>query len=183
MRLVGTRSRLRGAGRLWPLPCLLVLLLATACQAGQYPNDVFPEMHYSPAQRPLEPVRQAPPPDSVPVTGRAPEVTFAQARTLSNPYASDQTLRGHGAQVFGDECAMCHGANGRGDSVVAAIFRANGDVPPVNFTSARTRSRTPGELYWIVRYGLGNMPAFKRRLSDRDIWAVVSFVQQLRGGG
>ena len=44
---------------------LAVALLAVACTPGAYPIDIFPEMHYAPAQRRLEPNRLAVPPGAV----------------------------------------------------------------------------------------------------------------------
>jgi mono/diheme cytochrome c family protein len=43
------------------------------------------------------------------------------------------------------------------------------------------RRHTDGELYWIVANGLGNMPAFGDKLTDQDLWSVVTEVRTLEG--
>lgn len=65
-------------------------------------------------------------------------------------------------------------------SPLASYFQNNPAAPvaPVAYASARVRSRSEGQLYWIVAHGLGNMPAFQGRLSTDDLWAVVAFVRQ-----
>jgi mono/diheme cytochrome c family protein len=51
----------------------------------------------------------------------------------------------------------------------------------VDFGSDRVRGRTDGQLFWIIANGLGNMPAFRDLLSERDLWMVVLFVRQAAG--
>lgn len=152
-------------------------LVLAACTPGAYPVDLFAEMHYQPSQRLLEPDRRAPPPDAVPVTGRGPALTFDQAKALQNPLPRNQQTADKGAQVFKVNCAMCHGDTGRGNSVIATRFTESRAVPPVDFTSARVRGRSDGELYWIVTNGLGNMPAFGNLLTDDERWAVIQAVR------
>jgi mono/diheme cytochrome c family protein len=150
---------------------LLILLTLTAC-------NVFPEMHYSPAQRRGEPTRLAPPPDAVPVTGARPAYTFDEAATLRAP-ASTPDGSHRGAELYRVNCAMCHGADGRGESLVAEQFRASGAIPPVDLASPRVRERAEGELYWLIANGIGNMPPFGSLLTEEELWLVVSAVRSL----
>ena len=157
------------------------VLLLSACNPGSYPIDIFPEMHYQISQRRLEPNRLAPPSDSVPTTGRTPLRTFAEARDVPNPIARDaQTSRRIGP-LYTQNCAMCHGANGDGQSVVATHFRSNGRVPPVDLRSQRVSSRRDGELHWIITYGLGGMPPFEDLLTDEERWLLVQSIRDFQG--
>jgi mono/diheme cytochrome c family protein len=52
-------------------------------------------------------------------------------------------------------------------------------VAPPAFGSARIRSRTDGQLYWIISYGLGNMPAFRSELNPNEIWSIVTYIRQV----
>jgi mono/diheme cytochrome c family protein len=162
----------------------MLALLAMGCNTGSYPNDVFQEMHYQPSYRPLEPARQAPPDGAVPVGGAAPRLTFEQAAGLENPVpASVETTR-RGSEVYRVNCAACHGPDGRGGGPVAAYYErgAAGPVRPPDLASARVRGRTDGQLWWIVRRGLGNMPAFGPLLRDEEVWLVVRFIRSVQGG-
>jgi mono/diheme cytochrome c family protein len=155
-------------------------LLIIACTPGQYPVDIFPEMHYQPSQRRLEPDRSAPPPGAVPTTGGRPEYTYAQASNLPNPIVSDPTTLQRASTLYQTNCAMCHGLGGRGDGPVAPYFELGHALPPTDFASARVRNRTDGELYWLVTYGIGNMPPFHDLLGEADTWTVVHFIRQVQ---
>jgi mono/diheme cytochrome c family protein len=151
------------------LLCLIMLLTLPAC-------NVFPEMHYSPAQRRGEPTRLAPPADAVPVTGARPDYTFAEAATLRAPPLED---RDRSADLYRINCALCHGADGRGESLVTERFRAAGEISPVDLASPRVKGRTDGQLFWLIGNGIGNMPPFGSLLTEEELWQVVGFVRGL----
>lgn len=162
---------------------LVLLPVATACIPGPYPVDIFQEMHYTATQRRDEPNRAAPPPDSVPVTGRQPRLSFAEAAQLTNPVAGGATAPGE--ELVRTNCAVCHGQAGNGQPapLIAPYFHNNPAAPvaPPAFNSARVRSRTDGQLYWIISYGLGNMPSFRSELNSDEIWSIVTYIHQVSG--
>jgi mono/diheme cytochrome c family protein len=167
---------------LW-LAALALLLGAVGCNPGAYPIDIFPEMHYQPSYRPLEPERLAAPDGAVPVGGAKPRLTFAQAAPLANPLPPSPDTLARAQQVYAVNCAACHGSAGAGRGPLAAYYirSTNAVVEPVAFSAPRVQSRTDGELYWIVRYGLGNMPPYDHLLTDPDLWSTVSFIRQVQG--
>jgi len=75
-----------------------------------------------------------------------------------------------GAQLFGDNCAYCHGADG------------NGGRGPAIATHPRVIAMTDEELINIVHNGAGNgaMPAFPD-LGDVRTQAVVRYLRKLQG--
>jgi mono/diheme cytochrome c family protein len=152
--------------------------LVTACTPGAYPLDFFNEMHYQPSQRREEPERLAPPPDAVPVTGARAPVSFDQASSLQNPVTSTPQNVDRAHAVYRVNCAACHGRSGNGQGVVAGYFRVVGFVAPVAFNSERVRGRSDGQLYWLITYGIGNMPAFKALLNDQDVWTVLLAIHE-----
>ena len=156
---------------------VLATLLITACGPTTYPADVFPEMHYQPASRPLEPAREAPPADAVPLNGSTPHWSFDDARSLTNPVIATPATIERAQQLARVNCSACHGGDGRGNGPVAAYFSP---VKPVDFASERVTSRTDGELFWLIGNGIGNMPAFRSLLSERDLWMMVLYVRQVR---
>ncbi|WBY04046.1 cytochrome c/FTR1 family iron permease [Ramlibacter tataouinensis] len=82
------------------------------------------------------------------------------------------------ATLFRQQCASCHGAQGRGDGPAAKGM----DPPASNFhDEARMRQRSPYGLYNTVTLGVGGTPmrAFGE-LSDADRWALAFFVAGLR---
>ncbi len=159
----------------------LIVLALPACTPGSYSFDFFREMHYQQSQRPLEARRVPPPSDSVPRTGARPQITFAEARDLTNPVRrTDQTAKGS-ADLYKVNCSMCHGTAGDGKSMIADRFAAQHVVPPADLALPRVRGRTDGELNWIINNGLGNMPPFRDLLTDGDVWSLVLQVRTIQG--
>lgn len=158
-----------------PAACLLAL---AACSQGAYPGDIFPEMHHQASYRRLEPQRLAPADGAVPVTGGQPSYTFDQAASLSNPVQASAQTMATGQSLYAVNCAMCHGASGHGDGVIAAYFKAAGRVQPVDYNSPRVKARTDGQLFWLITNGIGGMPAFRELLTDQQRWTVIYFIHQ-----
>jgi hypothetical protein len=154
----------------------VLALLLSACSPGPYPVDIYPEMHYSPAQRRGEPTRLSPSSDAVPVSGRRPAYSFEEASLLRMPVSTPD-----GAELYRVNCAMCHASDGHAQTRVAEAFRAAGAVPPVDLASARVRERSDGQLLWIVANGLGGMPPFGSLLREDELWRVVRTVRQVQG--
>jgi len=160
-----------------------IMLVSTACYPGSYPLDIFPELHYQPSQRRLEAQRFSPPQGAVPVTGGSAEYTFEQAETLTNPVPRTPASSTQAQQLFQTNCAACHGQDGHGQGPIARYFVQARQEPPADFTSARVRSRTDGQLYWLITHGIGNMPNFASILSDDERWAMVNVVRAAQGQG
>jgi mono/diheme cytochrome c family protein len=161
----------------------LAMPIVGACIPGPYPVDIFQEMHYTATQRREEPNRAAPPVDSVPVTGREPRMSFSEAAQLVNPVSDAAASTGE--QLVRTNCEICHGQAGNGQPapLMAPYFQNNPAAPvaPPPFDSARVRSRTDGQLYWIIRNGLGNMPAFGQELNADEMWAIVTYIRGRAG--
>jgi mono/diheme cytochrome c family protein len=86
----------------------------------------------------------------------------------------DQVERGRA--LYRRHCVQCHGAPG-----VAPEPFALGMTPvPANLVFT-AREWPPADVFWVVKHGLKmtGMPAWKYRMSDEDIWAVVSFMREL----
>lgn len=81
-----------------------------------------------------------------------------------------------GLAIYRSHCVQCHGAPG-----VAPEPFALGLTPLPAPLVQTGREWTPGEIYWVVRYGIKmtGMPAWEFRMSDEEIWSVVAFVRQL----
>jgi len=82
-----------------------------------------------------------------------------------------------GEALYMQHCARCHGASGDG------LGRDVKDlvIPPVSFQSTRSRSRTDMELFLAIKQGVlfSPMHGWGDRLSDQDMWDVLSYVRTL----
>ena len=83
--------------------------------------------------------------------------------------------------AFKANCAICHGGAGNGQSFVQQRFTNAKLVAPADLTSSRVRSRSDGELYWIINNGIGNMPPFQELLTEDQIWSMVLEIRDLQG--
>lgn len=82
-----------------------------------------------------------------------------------------------GAQLFAQQCASCHGAQGNGDGPLATRL----EPPPIAFTDHdRARARSILALYQAITQGVNgtSMPAFAS-LSENDRWALAFFAGTL----
>jgi mono/diheme cytochrome c family protein len=106
---------------------------------------------------------------------------------MTNPVQPSDQVRQHAQQLFRENCAMCHGAGGRGPATTPAPpavlqhFQRAGRVPPADFASPRVRGRNDGQLHWILTNGLGGMPPFGNLLSEEERWALVHFIRGVQG--
>ena len=81
-----------------------------------------------------------------------------------------------GLALYRQHCVQCHGAPG-----LAPESFALGMTPaPANLVYT-AREWPAAELFWVVKEGIKmtGMPAWKYRMDDQDIWAVVSFIGEL----
>ena len=96
---------------------------------------------------------------------------------VPNPLPATPEVIERGRRVFMENCASCHGPEGRGNGPAAAGMLP----PPADLTGVHTRQHTDGDLYWWITHGIDGtaMPAFDRRLSEEERWAVIRFIRQL----
>jgi cytochrome c oxidase cbb3-type subunit 2 len=90
-----------------------------------------------------------------------------------------------GKQIFAAKCAYCHGPEGKGDGVPAALLNPR----PRNFTSGMYKFRstesgsipTDEDLFKTVKFGLRGaaMPDWGTFIGDDSIRAVIGFVKSL----
>ena len=76
-----------------------------------------------------------------------------------------------GAQLFQQNCASCHGANGDAQTPVARRL----DPPPIAFSDrSRAKQRSPFALYQVINQGLeGTTMQSFAQLPDADKWALA----------
>jgi mono/diheme cytochrome c family protein len=79
------------------------------------------------------------------------------------------------SQVFKDNCAKCHGKDGRAKGFKAKLAGVR------NLTDAKWHeSVTDERIFNSIANGRNRMPAFSKKLTDAQIEALVAFVRGLR---
>ena len=82
-----------------------------------------------------------------------------------------------GDKLYGAECAMCHGMNGRTPSETGRWMYPRA----ADLTSLEVQSYSNREMFWIVKNGirLSGMPAFGKVESDEHIWSLIHYLRSL----
>jgi mono/diheme cytochrome c family protein len=115
--------------------------------------------------------KDQPPPQSTPSDKVPPE-----AAAKENPVKPTEESLSKGKKLYGYDCAMCHGKNGDGKGDMATDMK---NIPDFTKPDA-LKSRTDGELFYIIRNGKGqDMPPEGDRAKDDDVWNMVNYVRSL----
>lgn len=99
-----------------------------------------------------------------------------RARGIEAPPLENTDLVEKGFRLYTELCETCHGAPGVPPSGIGL-----GIMPTAPYLMETTRKWTPAELYWIIKYGIKMtaMPSWRPTQDERDIWALVAFLQEL----
>ena len=83
-------------------------------------------------------------------------------------YAAD------GAAVYKAKCASCHGPDGKGETGIGKSMKLK------SLGSSEVQKTSDADLTKIIADGKGKMPAYKGKLSDDEIKALVAFIRTLK---
>lgn len=102
-------------------------------------------------------------------------------RDAKSPVANSPDALRAGMLHFADHCAICHGNDGSGDTMMG-----RGMYPkPPDLRAAETQKKTDGEIFWIIENGvrLTGMPGFGGEVGEHvgteDSWKLVQFIRHL----
>jgi putative heme-binding domain-containing protein len=88
-----------------------------------------------------------------------------------NPFLGDPRAVSDGEQLYNQQCTTCHGPAGGGGQIGPAIV--SGDRMDIGVSDAQT--------FNIIKNGVPGTPMTAQRLSDSDIWRIVTYIHALRG--
>lgn len=96
---------------------------------------------------------------------------------IEKPWEENADMISHGAKVYQNNCAVCHGEKGMGDGPGGAAVKP----PPRNFVEGKwTKGGQSHELFKTVSEGIaGTSMAPFQHLSKTDRWAVVQFIRSI----
>lgn len=137
------------------------------------PYLIVPALFFLPAffqQEPSTPPAQAAP--QVQAPSKIPDEWVNKA----NPVKPTTESQARAKQIYGWDCAMCHGDNGDGKGDVAAeqklTMRAFRDP-------ASLKALTDGEMFYIIHEGRGQMPSEGPRAKTDEVWNLVIYLRRM----
>jgi mono/diheme cytochrome c family protein len=93
-----------------------------------------------------------------------------------NPVKPTPESQARAKQIYGWDCAMCHGDNGNGKGDVASEqklamrdYRDPGSLGKL----------TDGEIFYIIHEGKGQMPAEGPRAKTDEVWNLVIYLRKM----
>ncbi len=100
-----------------------------------------------------------------------------EAQNLKNPVPATNENIQAGQQIYLQQCALCHAADGRAETKLGLAMYP----PAMDLNSPHVQRWTDAELFWIIQNGvrLTGMPSWKTMVSEQDTWKLVDFVHAL----
>jgi mono/diheme cytochrome c family protein len=101
-----------------------------------------------------------------------------RARDIEVPDLRDRGRIEKGLALYRAHCEHCHGGPG-----IAPQPFALGMTPAPVPLAHTARAWAPAEMFWVVKEGIKmtGMPAWKYRMSEQEMWAVVAFLPAMAG--
>lgn len=98
------------------------------------------------------------------------------AKEIKVPALNDPVMIQEGFKHYQEMCVLCHGAPGATPEEIA-----KGLWPEAPDLADAAAMWTPGQLFWITKYGIKftAMPAWGPTHNDEKIWDIVAFLKKL----
>jgi mono/diheme cytochrome c family protein len=130
-------------------------------------------------------VAESAPAVNVPAPTPSQNVTSQPSASLRNPLASMPESIAAGKQVYDTNCAACHGNLAQGaikaGMTISIIEEQRGKQPPDLTDDQWDHGSSDGEIFSVIKRGLPPtmMAGFDGRISDDDIWRIVTYLRAL----
>lgn len=152
---------------------------ASAEPIGEYPvwGQGFGEQASQPAQDSLL-APEGPAPSEGPNAAESSGGGGSATPNMPSPFANEDWSGGDvtfGKQVFTNQCARCHGMEGKGGNVPGV-----GMVPTLRDPNWHERT-TDKQLASTIAHGKGAMPSFMEKLDGRELRGLIAFLRSLPG--
>jgi mono/diheme cytochrome c family protein len=107
---------------------------------------------------------------------KAEDLAVAEA-TLKNPVPLTNVTMKEGEQLYGRFCQHCHGETGKGDGLVAKMYKG---VPV--YSSDALKSMNDGHVFHVITHGKGRMWPHAAQITPVERWKIVHYVHKLQQG-
>jgi mono/diheme cytochrome c family protein len=119
------------------------------------------------------PLHYAPTPEDALRAGEELRNPFGDSLFWGEPDAETLAQIDIGAEAYRINCLPCHGATGMSDGPV--IQRGYPPPPP----PSPDRVLLDGQMFHIITFGQGNMPAYASQVSPEDRWRIILYLRSM----
>ena len=104
----------------------------------------------------------------------------APATGQKNPVKPTEKSRARAREIYGIDCAICHGNTGNGKTDLAKDM----ELTLGDWTDAKTLAATSDDdLFKVIRNGKGKMPPEEvSRAKDDEVWNLILYIRSLSKG-
>ena len=105
---------------------------------------------------------------------------------LPEEIVDHEALLARGEQRYGIFCAICHGATGDGEGVIAnyGLMRPVANLHQPQFADpTNPQFRPDGEVFEVITKGRGRMGAYGGAIPAGDRWAIIAYLRALQDAG
>ena len=97
-----------------------------------------------------------------------------EALKVVNPVKPTAASLAVAKKKYGYDCAMCHGTDGDGKGDLAVDMKAK----LLDYRDpAALKDKTDGELFYIIKNGVGDMPSEGERAKPDELWNLVIYIR------
>ena len=93
---------------------------------------------------------------------------------LINLNSASLWAQGAAETTFKTKCAVCHGADGKGETAMGKKLGAQ------NLGSPEVQKQSDAQLAAIVSKGQNKMPAYNGKLTDEQISDLIKYIRSLK---
>ena len=92
---------------------------------------------------------------------------------MKNPVKSDTESIKVGKDLWIRHCGACHGRQGAGDGVQSGSIKTH----MKDMGTSPVQGQSDGALFYKILEGRGEMPGYKDKTSEKEIWSIVNFIR------
>jgi mono/diheme cytochrome c family protein len=111
------------------------------------------------------------------VTSKAKPIKPSDISKITKYWVENEDMVNHGAKIFSNTCAVCHGATGEGDGIAGKALKP----PPRNFVEGKWKVGGDSiSLFKTLQTGIpGSGMASFSHLPVADRWGLVQFIRSI----
>jgi len=107
---------------------------------------------------------------------RSPWPVPENARNVKNPIKPSVEGLKAAAQLYHQNCELCHSESGSSSSSAAQNLPQR---PAVLSDTKIMKKATDGELFWKITEGRPPMPSYEHQLTETQRWQLVNYIREL----